>query len=109
MFDVVHLGLGADGHAASLFPDSPALSADPGLLVTLNEDPSGRNPHQRMTLTLSGIARSRLVIFTVSGEEKRDAMEAIVRGDPDVPAGRVSAERVLWLVDPSAAPQSPGG
>ena len=102
-FDVVHLGLGADGHTASLFPDSPALDADPGLLVVLNEDPSARNVHRRMTLTLAGLARARLVVFTVSGEEKRDAMARVYAGD-DVPANRVTAERVLWLVDRSAAP-----
>ncbi len=70
--DVVHLGLGHDGHTASLFQGSPALDADPGRLVTINVDPSGRNPHQRMTLTFAGIARARLVIVTVSGEEKRE-------------------------------------
>src|SRR5207253_7016570 len=54
--DLIHLGLGVDGHTASLFPGSPALEADPGRLVVLNDDPSGHNPHQRMTLTLSALA-----------------------------------------------------
>jgi len=54
--DVIHLGMGPDGHTASLFPGSDALEADPGQLVARNEDPSGRNPHPRLTLTLSGIA-----------------------------------------------------
>jgi 6-phosphogluconolactonase/glucosamine-6-phosphate isomerase/deaminase len=102
-FDVIHLGMGADGHTASLFAGSPALSADPGLLVALNEDPTGVHPHKRMTLTFSGIARARLVIFTVCGEEKRAAMRAIVDGD-DLPAARVNADRVVWLVDEAAAP-----
>lgn len=102
--DLVHLGLGADGHTASLFPVSPALSADPGRLVVLNDDPNGRNPYQRMTLTFSGIARARLVIFTVSGEEKREAMQQVVDG-ADIPAAHVIAERIVWLVDPSAAPR----
>lgn len=101
--DVVHLGLGADGHTASLFPESPALDAEEGLLVVMNTDPTGKNPHQRMTLTFAGIAKARLALFTVAGEAKRDAMEAIVAG-ADLPAARVEAERVVWLVDPAAAP-----
>jgi 6-phosphogluconolactonase len=101
--DFIHLGMGSDGHTASLFPDSPALKADAGQLVAMNEDPSGRNPYPRMTLTLSGIARGRLVVFTVSGSEKRDAMQAVYDG-ADLPAARVRAEHVVWLVDTAAAP-----
>jgi len=101
--DLIHLGLGADGHTASLFPNSPALDADPGRLVVLNEDPAGNNPYQRMTLTLSALARARLVIFTVSGAEKRDALRRVVAGE-DLPAARVQAERIVWLVDEEAAP-----
>ncbi|HSL57095.1 MAG TPA: 6-phosphogluconolactonase [Acidimicrobiales bacterium] len=100
--DLVHLGLGADGHTASLFAGSPALDADPGRLVVMNDDPSGRNPLPRMTLTFSGIARARLVIVTVTGAEKRDALAAVVRGD-DVPAARITGPRVVWLVDREAA------
>jgi 6-phosphogluconolactonase len=102
--DVIHLGLGPDGHTASLFPGSPALEADPGRLVTTSVDATGRNPFERMTLTLSGIARGRLVIFTVAGAAKRPAMEQIARG-ANLPAARVRAERVLWLVDHDAAPR----
>ena len=103
-FDLVHLGLGADGHTASLFPGSAALSADPGLLVAFNDDPLGVHPHRRMTLTYAGIARAHLVLFTVSGEEKQAAMQAVYDG-ADVPAAHVTADRVLWLVDRSAAPR----
>ena len=103
-FDVVHLGLGADGHTASLFPGSPALKADPGRLVVMNEDPTGANPHRRMTLTLSGIARARLALFTVAGAEKREALQRIADGE-DLPAARVRADRVVWLVDQEAAPR----
>lgn len=102
-FDLVHLGLGPDGHTASLFPGSPALEADPGRLVTMNDDPSGRNPHRRMTLTYAGIARARLALFTVEGEHKRDALHRVVSGDPTAPASAVRAERVVWLVDRAAA------
>lgn len=101
--DLVHLGLGPDGHTASLFPNSPALDTDPGRLVAMNEDPTGTNPYRRMTLTYSGLARGQLVVFTVSGEEKRAAFEGISRGDPDLPATHVRAERIVWLVDRAAA------
>ncbi|HET7487344.1 MAG TPA: 6-phosphogluconolactonase [Acidimicrobiales bacterium] len=103
-FDVVHLGVGPDGHTASLFPGSAALDADPGRLVVMNEDPLGNHPHRRMTLTLSGIARARLALFTVSGAEKQQAMQRIADGE-DLPAARVRADRVVWLVDPAAAPR----
>jgi 6-phosphogluconolactonase len=104
-FDVVHLGMGPDGHIASLFPGSKALDADPGQLVAFNEDPREGNKHPRMTLTYAGLARARLVIFTVSGVAKRPAMEAVYAGE-DLPAARVQAGRVLWLVDRDAAPRS---
>jgi 6-phosphogluconolactonase len=101
--DVVHLGVGPDGHTASLFPGSPALDADPGRLVVMNEDPAGRNPFPRMTLTLAGIARARLALVTVAGDEKREVLARVAAGDPDVPASHVHADRVLWIVDPAAA------
>ena len=102
--DVIHLGMGPDGHTASLFPGSDALDADPGQLVALNRDPTGRNVHPRITLTFSGIARSRLVIFTVAGESKREALKAVMDGE-DLPAARVTADRVVWLVDRAALPE----
>ncbi|MCU1455522.1 MAG: 6-phosphogluconolactonase [Acidimicrobiales bacterium] len=103
-FDLEHLGMGADGHTASLFPGSPALEADPGRLVAMNHDPSGRNPYERMTLTFAGIARGRLALVTVRGEEKAPALAAIA-GGADLPAARIAAEQVVWLVDPAAASQ----
>ena len=100
--DLVHLGLGPDGHTASLFPESPALDADPGRLVVVNEDPLGNNPHPRMTLTYPGIRRARLVLVTVSGEEKREALRRVIEGD-DVPAAHIAGDRVVWLADHAAA------
>jgi 6-phosphogluconolactonase len=102
-FDIVHLGLGPDGHTASLFPGSAVLDADPGRLVDMSIDPSGRNPFERMTLTFSGIARARTVLFTVEGEAKRAAFDMVRRGEPSCPATRVRADRVIWLVDRAAA------
>jgi 6-phosphogluconolactonase len=101
--DVVHLGMGADGHVASLFPGSAALDADPGRLVMMNDDPSGANPHPRMTLTLGGIARARLVLVTVSGDDKRDAVARVRAGDPSCPGALVRSDHVVWIVDPAAA------
>jgi len=102
--DVVHLGVGPDGHTASLFPDSAALDADPGRLVVMNDDPLGHNPHSRMTLTFSGIERGRVVLLTVEGDAKAEAIGRLARGD-DLPAGRVRAERIVWLLDEAAAAQ----
>jgi 6-phosphogluconolactonase len=101
--DLTHLGVGPDGHTASLFPGSPAMTADPGRLVVMNDDPSGRNPYTRMTFTLAGIARARLALVTVEGEDKREAMARILAGDEDLPASHIRADRVLWIVDPAAA------
>ncbi len=102
-FGLVHLGMGPDGHCASLFPGAPALdNADPGRPVVATVDPTGTNPHPRLSLTLPAIARADLVVFTVSGTAKHDAL-ARVRAGEDLPAARVRARRVLWLVDGDAA------
>ena len=101
--DVVHLGLGPDGHTASLFPGSEALEADPGRLVVMTEDPAGQNPYSRMTLTFAGIARARLVLVTVSGEAKREAFARVRAGDESCPGALVRGDQVVWIVDRAAA------
>lgn len=101
--DLVHLGLGADAHTASLFPDSPALEADPGRWVTHNEDPSGANRWARLTLTPNGIARARKIVVTVSGAEKKEALDRVRRGDPSAPGSLVRGDDVTWLADRAAA------
>jgi 6-phosphogluconolactonase/glucosamine-6-phosphate isomerase/deaminase len=60
-----------------------------------------------MTLTYGGIERARLVIVTVMGEEKHDALRRVVEGDPTAPAAKIHGERVIWLVDPAAAGDLP--
>jgi 6-phosphogluconolactonase len=96
--DLIHLGMGPDGHTASLFPGASTLDAPPGELVAATEDPNGVNPHPRLTLTLPAINSARLAVVTVAGASKADAVARLVKGD-DIPAGRVHAGQMLWLVD----------
>jgi 6-phosphogluconolactonase len=96
--DLVHLGLGPDGHTASLFPGSPALDERERLVVPTGDD---LHPHPRLTLTFPALAQARLAVFTVAGDDKRDALQRVKAGD-DLPAERVSAARVIWLVDEAA-------
>jgi 6-phosphogluconolactonase len=97
--DLVHLGLGPDGHTASLFPGSAALAVTDRLVVANGDD---QHPHPRLTFTYPALARARTVVFTVAGDDKRDAFTRIQAGD-DLPAAHVTAEHVVWLVDPPAA------
>ena len=96
---LVHLGLGPDGHTASLFPGSAALAVTDRLVVPNGDD---EHPHPRLTFTYPALARSPFVVFTVAGDDKRDAFARVRAGD-DLPAAHVTADRVLWLVDPAAA------
>jgi len=99
--DLIHLGMGPDGHTASLFPGAPTLDAPPGEYVAATEDPKGHNPHPRLTVTLSVINAARLAVFTVAGDTKREAVAALVAGR-DIPAARVAAATVRWLIDSAA-------
>jgi len=104
--DLIHLGMGPDGHTASLFPGTTTLDAEPGELVAATEDPNGLNPHPRLTLTLPAINSARLAVFTVAGASKADAVARLLRGD-DIPAARVHAGRTVWLVDGPARAAAP--
>ena len=96
---LVHLGLGPDGHTASLFPGAPELDVDDRLVVTAGDDD---HPHPRLTFTFPAIARAQLVVVTVAGADKRPALDRIRAGD-DLPGSRIRGERVVWLVDEAAA------
>ena len=96
--DLVHLGLGPDGHTASLFPGTPAIDETERLVVATGDE---LHPQPRLTFTFPAIARARFVVVTVTGEDKRAAIERIRAGD-DLPAARIRAERVLWLGDRAA-------
>jgi 6-phosphogluconolactonase len=98
--EFVHLGVGPDGHTASLFPGSPALDVHDRYVIATGDD---AHPQPRVTFTFGAIARSPLVVVTVSGADKQDALRRIVAGE-DLPAGRIRGEHVLWVVDEAAAP-----
>jgi 6-phosphogluconolactonase len=86
-FDIVHLGLGDDGHTASLFPGSPALQEARALVAVVRDAP--KPPPGRLTLTLPVINAARAVLFMVQGASKRGALARVRRRDPAVPASHV--------------------
>jgi len=97
--DVIHLGLGPDGHTASLFPGAATLSVTDKLVVSAGDE---AHPHPRLTVTYPAIERSPLVVFTVAGEEKRDAFARVRAGDESLPATHVRAPQIIWLADAAA-------
>jgi 6-phosphogluconolactonase len=96
--DIVHLGLGPDGHTASLFPGTPAVDERERLVVENGDD---AHPHRRLTFTFPAIARASLAVVTVAGEEKREPIRRIRAGE-DLPGARIRARRVLWIGDRAA-------
>ncbi len=98
--DVVLLGVGEDGHTASLFPGHAALSAS-SLVVGVRDAP--KPPPLRVTLTLSALRSARLVIILATGAAKAAAVERAARGE--VPSGMIASAR--WLIDASAASRLP--
>lgn len=105
-FDLVLLGLGGDGHTASLFPGSPALH-EVSRWVVAAEAPPGTSPPWRVTLTLVALNAARQALFLVSGEDKAQVARAVLSEDgasSGLPAARVRpGERLLWFLDRSAA------
>lgn len=107
--DLVHLGLGADGHTASLVPGLPApasdpAASDPARSVIVTPPYEGR---RRMTLTLQVLSQARQVLWFVSGAAKAAAVRRLVEGDRSIPAANVDTSRSLLLLDPAAAAELP--
>jgi len=96
--DIVTLGVGEDGHTASLFPGHPQLKAT-ALVVGIRDSP--KPPPQRVTLTLPALQRARRVIIFATGAGKADAVAKAKRGE--VPSGMIAGAR--WLIDRAAAGQ----
>ena len=93
--DLVHLGLGADGHTASLVPGDPALEIDDAD-VAVSAPYQGR---RRMTLTLPALNRALRVLWVVTGAGKAEALARLRRGDRLIPAGRVRGDRTVVVTD----------
>lgn len=99
ILDLVHLGLGADGHTASLVPGDPVLAVS-------DRDVAVTNPYQgrrRMTLTYPILNRARQVLWLVTGADKALMLSKLERGEASIPAGRVRQDRALVLADRAAA------
>ncbi|HZV54818.1 MAG TPA: 6-phosphogluconolactonase [Rhodocyclaceae bacterium] len=98
VFDLVHLGLGADGHTASLVPGDTVLDA--------TDDVALAGPYQgvrRMTLTYPTLDRARRILWLVTGAEKAPMLARLVAGDRSIPAGRVRQDHALLIADAAAA------
>jgi 6-phosphogluconolactonase len=99
-FDVIHLGIGVDGHTASLVPGDPVLDVHDRDVALTTEPYEGR---RRMTLTFRALAKAGLVLWLVTGESKAGALRKLLADDERIPASRVAAPRQLVVADPAAA------
>jgi 6-phosphogluconolactonase len=101
-FDLIHLGLGEDGHTASLFPGSPALREAQALFAVVHDAP--KPPPERLTMTLPVINAARAVLFMVQGASKREALARVLQRDPALPASRVQPVdgELQFIVDKAA-------
>ncbi|HEX6665551.1 MAG TPA: 6-phosphogluconolactonase [Solirubrobacterales bacterium] len=99
-FDLVHLGLGPDGHTASLVPGDPVLEAQDRRVAITGGEYQG---HPRMTLTYPAIDAARQVLWLVTGPEKRDPLAKLLAGEDSIPAGRVKNEQMIVVADEAAA------
>jgi 6-phosphogluconolactonase len=99
VLDLAHLGLGPDGHTASLIPNDPVLNVtDRDVALT-----GVYQGHPRMTLTYPVLNRARRILWLVSGKDKVAALSKLRAADPSIPAGRISQGQALLLADAGAA------
>jgi 6-phosphogluconolactonase len=104
LFDLNLLGLGDDGHTASLLPGEPVLQERDRWVAAV---PHGRS-EPRITLTYPALEASRVTVFLVSGAAKANALQRARADDPTIPAGRLRPQGSLfWFADLAASPQTP--
>lgn len=101
--DLVHLGLGPDGHTASLVPGNPVLSVDDRLVALTTGEYQGR---RRMTLTYPALAAAARIVWFVVGAKAADALARLRAGDESIPAGRVERARAAVITDRAASGSS---
>jgi len=102
VLDLAHLGLGPDGHTASLVPGDPVLDVTDAD-VALTGVYQGR---RRMTLTYPVLNRARRIVWLITGREKAEMLARLCRGDRSIPAGRIDQDQALVLADHEAAARS---
>jgi 6-phosphogluconolactonase len=105
-FDLILLGMGGEGHTASLFPESPALGETKRLVNDVTAPP-GIQPPRRLSFTLPMLNAAKNIFFLISGADKKDVADRILHhrsdDDDELPAGRVHAvERTVWFIDEAA-------
>lgn len=99
-FDLVHLGIGPDGHTASLVPGDPVLEVSDRRVALTETEYQG---HRRMTLTYPAIDDARQILWLITGADKREALTKLLAGDESIPAGRVRNEAMTIVADEAAA------
>jgi 6-phosphogluconolactonase len=97
--DLVHLGLGPDGHTASLVPGDSVLEVDDRRVAMTDGLYDG---HRRMTLTYPALAEARQILWLVLGEAMREPLAKLLAGDTSIPAGRIENENMLLVTDEAA-------
>ncbi len=98
--DLVHLGLGPDGHTASLVPGDTVLDVEDRRVAMTDDD---YQSHRRMTLTYPALSAARRILWLVLGEAAREPLAKLLAGDPSIPAGRVENDQMLVVADEAAA------
>lgn len=95
-FDLIHLGLGPDGHTASLVPGDPVLEVEDRRVAMTEGEYQGT---RRMTLTYPALDAARRILFLATGEEKDEALSRLLAGDRSIPAGRIENGNAILVTD----------